>query len=66
MRGSRAGVQGRPRLGQRLRVQLDLGDGEVDDGGVARHKLPFKKLKTGLGHSLNNAVYSNKRSARKH
>ena len=66
MRGSRAGLQGRPRLGQRLAVQLYLGNGDEDDGGVVRHTMPYKKQKTGAGHSLNKSVASNKRSARKH
>ena len=66
MRGSRAAVQGRPRHGQRMSVQLDIGEGEEDDGGVLRHKLPSMKRKTGPGHSLSNAVSANKRSTKKH
>ena len=68
LRGSRPGIQGRPRKGQRLTVQLDLGncEGDDDDGGVVRHKLPGKKRKTGQAHSLSDAVAANKRSARKH
>ena len=66
MRGSRAALQGRPRHNQRLSVQLDIREGEDDDGGVVRHKLPSMKHKTGSSHSLNSAVMANKRSAKKH
>ena len=65
-RGSRAGIQGRPRIRQRLAVQLDLGNcDEDDDGGVVKHKLPSKKQNTGTAHSLSKSVAKNKRSARK-
>ena len=66
MRGSRAAVQGRPRLTQGLGVQLTVGDDEEDDGGYVRHKLPSMKRKKGASHSLNEAVLANKRSTKKH
>lgn len=66
MRGSRTAVQGRPRHGQRLVVQLTVGEGDDEDGGIVRHKLPTKKQKKGAGHSLVSAVEANKRSVKKH
>jgi hypothetical protein len=70
MRGSRSAVQGRPRKGQTLAVQLTVGVGEDDDsdGGVVRHRLPSKKQKTGggAGHSLMDSVIANRRPSKKH
>ena len=67
MRGSRKAIQGRRRCGDRLAVQLVVGDEEDDkDGGVVRHKLPGKKAKRGRKHSLKDAVLANKRPAKKH
>ena len=65
MRGSRPAIQGRPRLGQKLRVQLTVGEGEEEDGGIVRHKLPAKNYKKGTGHSFSTSVAANKRSAKK-
>lgn len=65
MRGIRAALQGRPRNNQRLSVQLYIGEGEEEDGGVFRHKLPTMKRKIGSGHSFSSAVAANKRSAKK-
>ena len=68
MRGRRPALQGRPRLGTRLAVQMVVGgDEEEGDAGIVRHKLPTSKQnKKGLKHSLSSAVLANKRSARKH
>lgn len=66
MRGSRTALQGRPRHGQRLAIQMTVGEEDEDDAGVLRHKLPAKKAKTGQTHSLNNAVLANKRAVKKH
>ena len=65
MRGSRVAVQGRSRKGTRLTTQLTVTDKE-DDGGILRHKLPLKKAKKVRGHSLNDAVDTNRRSVKKH
>ena len=65
MRGRAVAVQGRPRHGQRVAVQLSVGDDSEEDGGVLRHKLPFKQKRKGQKHSLSNAVANNKRSAKK-
>ena len=67
MRGSGVAIQGRPRHGQSLTVQLTVGDEDKEnDAGVLRHKLPAKTVRQGLSHSLNNAVLANKRSVKKH
>ena len=67
MRGRRLALQGRPRLGSRLASQLVLGDGEDDEGGILRHKLPSGKQskKNGARHNLCSAVLANKRSSKK-
>ena len=51
--------------GQMVAVQLSVGDDSEEDGGVLRHKLPFKQKRKGQKHSLSNAVANNKRSANK-
>ena len=69
MRGSRVAVQGRSRLGVGLVTQLTVGDeGEEEDEGVVRHKLPAgtKKRKKASSHSLAAAVSANKRPVKKH
>ena len=68
LRGSKSAVQGRPRLGQRLTVQLTVGEEEDTDGGVVRHKLPSKNKKKGGGaeHNLSSAVTANRRASKKH
>ena len=67
MRGRGPAVQGRPRLSEKLSVQLTVGGDSDEDGtGVVRHKLPTKKRKKAAAHSLSDAVTANKRSARKH
>ena len=45
-----------------------VGDGEDEDGGIVRHKLPGGKQckKRVSGHSLASAVLSNRRSVKKH
>ena len=65
MRGRTVAVQGKPRHGQRVEVQLSVDDDSEEDGGVLPHKLPFKQKKKGQKHSLSNAVANNKRSAEK-
>ena len=68
MRGRRPALQGRPRLGTKLSSQMVVGDGEDEDGGIVRHKLPGGKQskKRASGHSLASAMLSNRRSAKKH
>ena len=68
MRGRRPALQGRPRLGAKLSSQMVIGDGEDEDGGVVRYKLPGGKQckKRVSGHSLASAVISNRRSTKKH
>ena len=69
LRGSRSAVQGRPRLGTRLAVQLAVGEDDDTDGGIVRHKLPSgkkKRARPGAEHSLNNAVEANRRASKKH
>ena len=69
MRGSRVAVQGRSRLGARVVTQMTVGDdGEDEDEGVVRHKLPAgtKKRKKASSHSLAAAVSANKRPVKKH
>ena len=68
MRGRRPALQGRPRLGSRLTSQMVIGDGEDDEGGILRHKLPTGKQSraNGARHSLSSAVLANKRSSKKH
>ena len=67
LRGSRSAIQGRPRLAQRLCVQLAINDDDLDSGEV-RHKLPTKKrrLCPGADHNLSAAVDSNRRASKKH
>ena len=67
LRGSRSAIQGRPRLAQRLVVQLAVDDDDLD-GGEVRHKLPSKKkrLCPSSEHNLNNAVKANRRPSKKH
>ena len=67
MRGNRSAVQGRPRLSQRLHVQLAVDDDDCD-GGVLRHKLPAKKDRDcpSKEHGLNKSVLANRRSSKKH
>lgn len=67
MRGNRSAVQGRPRLAQRLTVQLAVDDDDLD-GGVVRHFLPSKKPRVSNSkvHSLDKAVVDNRRSSKKH
>ena len=67
MRGNRSAVQGRPRLAQRLSVQLAVDDDDLD-GGVVRHKLPTKKQRTcpSSSHNLDQAVTDNRRPSKKH
>ena len=60
-------MQGRPRLGSRLAVQMLVEDDGDGDAGIIRHKLPSKQTqKKGTEHSLNSSVLANKRSAKKH
>ena len=68
MRGRRPALQGRPRLGSRLAVQMLVDDDDEDgDAGIVRHKLPGKKSqKKATAHSLSSSVLANKRIARKH
>ena len=67
MRGRRPALQGRPRLGSRLAVQLLVEDDGDGDAGIVRHKLPGKQTqKKGAGHSLSSSVLANKRCAKKH
>ena len=68
MRGRRPALQGRPRQGTKLLSQMVVGDGEDEDGGIVRHKLPGGKQckKRVSGHSLASAVLSNRRSSKKH
>ena len=67
LRGSRSAIQGRPRLAQRLVVQLAVDDDDLD-GGEVRHKLPSKKkrLCPSSEHNLNNVVKANRRPSKKH
>ena len=67
MRGNRSAVQGRPRLAQRLTVQLAVDDDNLD-GGVVRHFLPSKKPRVSNSkvHSLDKAVVDNRRVSKKH
>ena len=68
LRGSRSAVQGRPRLTDRLIVQLAVGEDEDTDGGILRHKLPGRKQRSHKGgeHSLMAAVLANRRASKKH
>ena len=67
LRGRRPAVPGRSRLDQRVTVQLSVGeDVDEEDGGITRHKLPSKKVKTGGAHSLSSSVAKNKRGTKKH
>jgi hypothetical protein len=67
MRGREVAVQGRPRHGQRVAVQLAVGDAdEEEDAGIVRHKLPVIKAKKRQTHSLNESVLGNKRGVKKH
>ena len=67
LRGSRSAIQGRPRLAQRLSVQLAIDDDDLD-GGEVRHKLPTKKrrLCPSADHNLGAAIDSNRRASKKH
>ena len=65
LRGSSSAIQGRPRKGTRLTVQLNVGEVSEDEGGILRHKLPSKKRKKGADHSLESAVSGNKRATKK-
>ena len=79
MRGRGLARQGRPRLSEKRQsvaggdggsVRHEDGEGLAGSGveveGSVRHKLPSKKRKIGVSHSLSEAVASNKRSAKKH
>ena len=65
MRGSRSAVAGRPRLGLKLSVQMNVDD-ENEDDGVLRHKLPTKKRKKGDIHDLMSSVGAGRGPSKKH
>ena len=44
LRGSRSAIQGRPRLAQRLVVQLAVDDDDLDGGEVRHKSLKMKRL----------------------
>ena len=66
LRGSRSAVQGRPRLTDRLIVQLAVGEDEDTDGAILRHKLPGRKQISNKGgeNSLMAAMLANWGQAR--
>ena len=68
LRGSRTAVQGRPRLVNKLAVQMAVGDTEDTDGGIVRHKLPGRKQRCHAGgeHNLVAAISANRRASKKH
>ena len=65
IRGSRSAVAGRPRLGLKLSVQMNVDD-ENEDDGVLRHKLPTKKRKKGDIHDLMSSVGAGRGPSKKH